>query len=296
MKIGYFADGPWSHKALELILKRNVVKVEFICVRSDSTDQTLAGMAKEIGIPCFKHVNVNSQEFLDTITPFSCDLHVSMSFNQIFKKSILESTPKGIINCHAGKLPFYRGRNILNWALINDESEFGITVHHVDSGIDTGDIILQKSFPITDKDNYQTLLEVAYLECAKILDEALALIVSGKAQRIVQSTIHPVGSYCGRRMAGDERINWNQTSRELFNFSRAICSPGPRATSMYKGQEIKINHIACIEDAPFYKGSPGQILVKSAQGWLIKSLDSFVEIREVELPEGIKLVVGEKLV
>ena len=50
-------------------------------------------------------------------------------------------------------LPFYRGRNILNWVLINDESEFGITVHHVDEGIDTGDIIIQKAFPISEKDN-----------------------------------------------------------------------------------------------------------------------------------------------
>ena len=73
-----------------------------------------------------------------------------MSFNQIFRKDIINLTPIGIINCHAGKLPFYRGRNILNWVLINDEKEFGITVHFVDEGIDTGDIILQKTFPITD--------------------------------------------------------------------------------------------------------------------------------------------------
>ena len=59
--------------------------------------------------------------------------------------------PLKTINCHAGKLPFYRGRNILNWVLINDEREFGITVHYVDEGIDTGDIILQRVFPITDK-------------------------------------------------------------------------------------------------------------------------------------------------
>ena len=67
----------------------------------------------------------------------------------------------GAINCHAGKLPDYRGRNILNWALINDEKEFGITVHFIDEGIDTGDIILQESFEIKDSDNYKSLLDLA---------------------------------------------------------------------------------------------------------------------------------------
>ena len=87
-----------------------------------------------------------------------------MSFDQIFKSEIIYLSKHKIINCHAGKLPFYRGRNVLNWVLINDE-EFGITVHYVDEGIDTGDIILQKKFPISDQDNYKTLLEKSYRMC-----------------------------------------------------------------------------------------------------------------------------------
>lgn len=67
-----------------------------------------------------------------------------------------------MINCHAGKSPLYRGRNILNRALINDEKEFGITVHYVDEGIDTGDIILQRVYEITDEENYATLLDRAH--------------------------------------------------------------------------------------------------------------------------------------
>ena len=64
----------------------------------------------------------------------------------------------GTINCHAGKLPFYRGRNVLNWAIINGESEFGITVHFIDDGIDTGDIIKQKTYPISLNDDYKSIL------------------------------------------------------------------------------------------------------------------------------------------
>lgn len=296
MKIGYFADGLWSHLALEKILKRNEVEIAFICVRNDSTDSVLPKMAEELKVPCLRHPKINSDDFIDMISAFNCDIYVSMSFDQIFKKRILESVPKGIINCHAGKLPFYRGRNVLNWVLINDEKEFGITVHHVDEGIDTGDIILQKVFPITDEDDYSTLLEKAYAGCADLLDQALALIVAGDCKRIKQESIHPVGTYCGKRSNGDEVINWHQSSRDLFNFVRAICDPGPQARTTFRGDVVKINRIVFIKDAPGYKGTPGQILGKTSFGWLVKTLDSFVEIREVTVAGDVKIRVGEKFV
>lgn len=294
MKIGYFADGPWSHRALEMINSSKIVEVAFICVRADSSDIVLPRMAKELGVPCLKHPKVSSEEFLAQIAPFQCDLLVSMSFDQIFKANILQSTPKGIINCHAGKLPFYRGRNILNWALINDEKDFGITVHYVDEGIDTGDIILQRVFPITDNDSYSTLLEKSFEECAVILHESLVLLTQNKAPRISQKSIHPTGSYCGKRGPGDEVINWNQTSREIFNFVRSICLPGPQATTRYKDSEVKINRVKIIKDVPAYIGTPGQIIGRVESGWLVKTKDSFVEIYDVTTSE--KLKVGERFV
>ena len=81
-----------------------------------------------------------------------------------------------IINCHAGKLPFYRGRNILNWALINDENEFGITVHYVDEGIDTGPIITQGLVEIDDNDTEESLIQKIHQKEHEILPKAIQLI------------------------------------------------------------------------------------------------------------------------
>lgn len=91
-----------------------------------------------------------------------------MSFDQIFKEELLKLYPRKIINCHAGKLPFYRDRNILNWALINDEKEFGISVHFIDKGINTGDIILQKTYEIKDSDDYTTLLNLCHIKNVRV--------------------------------------------------------------------------------------------------------------------------------
>lgn len=293
MKIGYFADGPWSHIAFQKIILRKNISIQFICVRFDHQDSVLKSYGEKYGIPVLFHKNINSKEFLESISKFNCDLYVSMSFNQIFKQDILVHCPLGIINCHAGKLPFYRGRNILNWALINDEKEFGITVHFVDTGIDTGDIILQRAYPISEEDNYETLLNRSYTECGTILDGALGLMLEGKDKRIPQKSIDEIGFYCGRRVEGDELINWNTTSREIFNFIRAVCAPGPKATCRLESNIIKINKCIFLEGAKNYKGIPGQVIGLTESGYLVKTADSFVEILEIESEK--KLRIGDRL-
>lgn len=293
ISIGYFADGPWSHLAFEKIIKNEAIDVKFIVPRSDTQDQTLKGFADKYNIDYLFPVKINSTDFIEKAASYNCDLFVSMSFNQIFRKKIIDVPSLGVINCHAGKLPFYRGRNILNWALINDEKEFGITVHYVDEGIDTGDIIKQRTYPITDKDDYKTLLEVAYTECANILYDTITDIIEGKAQRISQDIIHPVGFYCGRRGSGDEIIDWNQDSRSLFNFIRSITHPGPKATTFIQGKEVTINRARLIDKAPIYKGTVGQLLAKTNEGFLVKTKDSFLEILEIESDHTLK--VGDKL-
>jgi len=293
ISIGYFADGPWSHKAFERINADDTIEIKFIVPRSDSSDDTLLNYSREFDICYHKGINVNSDEFFELANNYDCDLFVSMSFNQIFRNRIINLPKLKTINCHAGKLPFYRGRNILNWALINDEKEFGITVHYIDEGIDTGDIILQRTFPISDDDNYNSLLEIAYIECAAILYDAIKIFQKGHFNPIKQNEIHPVGFYCGVRGIGDEIIDWNKTSREIYNFIRAICHPGPKAKTFVKGAEVKINKARMISKAPSYINTPGQIIGKTEEGFLIKTKDTFIEILEIESNE--RLRVGDKL-
>lgn len=293
MKIGYFADGPWAHKAFEKIVKDKSIKIVFITVRYDKKDEVLLNLANRYDIPVELSNNINSQEFIDAVKKYQADLFVSMSFNQIFRSEIMNLPKHKTINCHAGKLPFYRGRNILNWALINDEQEFGITVHYIDSGIDTGDIILQETYPITDQDDYKTLLERAYDGCADVLYRAIKMIQNNEVNVIKQADIDPVGTYCGMRREGDEILDWNKSSREIFNFIRALCIPGPQATSWIRGNKITINRAKLIEGAHPYKNIPGQVIGKTSNGLLIKTGDTMLEITEYTYPGKVK--VGDRL-
>lgn len=288
-KLGYFADGPWAHEALKRLVADESIKVCFICPRNDSHDGVLEELSKKYNIEWIVAENINSSAFQERLKLYECDLFVSMSFNQIFKEDTIDIPRFKTINCHAGKLPFYRGRNILNWALINDEKEFGITVHYVDKGVDTGDIILQRVFPITDSDNYYTLLNKAYIECADILCDAIRLIKSGSALRIPQALIHPIGFYCCQRKQGDEVIDWHQESRSIFNFIRALCPPGPGARTFLKDKEVKINNSEIIPDAPIFKGIPGSVLGTSKSSIIVKTLDSSIKITEWEIDCKIKI-------
>lgn len=293
MRLGYFGDGVWAHNAFDLIQADTRFTIAFVCVRNDSVDTVLAAKAKANNIDLLSPANINSKEFIDQAERYECELFVSMSYNQIFKKTLINLPPKKTINCHAGKLPFYRGRNILNWALINDEKEFGITVHYIDEGIDTGDIILQKSYPITDDDTYASLLQVAQTECASLLYESLQNIQAGKVNPIVQETIHPTGFYCGMRTIGDEILSWNQDSRTIFNFVRAISNPGPNARCRLGETEVHIIKAEEIKDMPKYIGTPGQILSNSDKGILVKTKDTAILITEYVCDTALR--VGSRL-
>lgn len=280
MKIGYFADGPWSHNALIKLLSDESLQVVFVCARNDTPDPVLKLKAAENGLNFITHPKINSVEFIDAMKGYGCDLFVSMSFNQIFRSELINLPPLKTINCHAGKLPYYRGRNILNWALINDEKEFGITIHYVDEGIDTGNIILQRCYSITDEDDYASLLGRAYEGCSTNLYDAIKMVQRGDVTPITQENISPFGFYCSARRPGDERLEWNQKSRDVFNFVRAICRPGPEARTFLGDQEIKINRVKYLPDAPNHKGIPGAVVGVEPDAFYVKTFDSYIKVTE----------------
>ena len=280
LKLGFFADGPWSHQTLERLVLDQSLQIDFICARHDKPDPTLKLASEKYGIFFLTHANVNSDEFFGLINSYECDLFVSMSFNQIFKTRLINTPSLGSINCHAGMLPFYRGRNVLNWALINDEKEFGITVHYIDEGIDTGDIIMQKSYEITDDDDYSTLLKKAYSECASILFQSIKNLQSGNVMIKKQIEISEFGSYCSARIEGDEFLNWDQSSRDVFNFVRAICDPGPQARTWLNENEVRINKIELVPGATKFRGIAGSVIGVEGDTFIAKTSDSFVRVKQ----------------
>jgi methionyl-tRNA formyltransferase len=278
MKIGFFGDGTWAARALLPLAQDSRYTVVFVAVRASRPDRKLIEMAQTHGIPVLTPASVNSDESLAEIAGFGADLHVSMSYDQILREKILALPPRGTLNCHAGALPFYRGRNPLTWAIINGEAEFGVTVHWVDLGIDTGDIVLQIKTPIRPSDTYATLLTAAEDLCASTLVQAISDVYEGKDRRILQATIDPVGMYCCRRREGDEEIDWASNTVSLERFVRALVPPGPGARTIWKDEPYAILAAEKVDGARPYAGAPGEVIGRDGGGILVKSGDTFLRL------------------
>ena len=281
MTIGFFGDGRWAHRSLDHIIPADALEIAFIVARHAQPDPALEAYAERLEVPFYTDPNVNRPEFIDTMRGHEADIHVSMSFDQILKAEIINLAPKGFINCHAGALPFYRGRNVLNWALINGERRFGVTVHDIDEGIDTGDIIVQRFSDITLEDDYGSLLDKAVALCAETLFEALIQIEEGRARRTPQEHIHPVGFYCSGRRDGDEWIDWTWPSRRIYNLIRAIAPPGPGARTLLGDQTVAILESERIPQAPRYRDRPGTVVGRDENGIVVKTGDRTLRVTQV---------------
>ena len=166
-KIGFFGDGQWALNFLKKIKNHNNFEISFICCRK-KVDKKIKFFANKNKITFFAFKNINSNKNIKKITSFKCDFLVSLSYDQIFKNKILNIFKNKILNCHAGDLPKYRGRNVLNWVLINGEKSFSITIHIIDKKIDMGKLILKKKFIIKDSHTYKDLLNIANKECQNV--------------------------------------------------------------------------------------------------------------------------------
>ncbi len=277
ISFGYFGDGPWSHRALETLLEDKRFKLAFVVARRDREEPVLRAFAEDAGVPFYRPENVNGDDFLALVAPLQADLFVSMSYDQIFRARLIGLPQLGLINCHAGALPRYRGRNVLNWAIIIGEDSFGVSVHYVNTGIDTGDLIRQHHFPIGPEDTYRDVLERAFPACSETLHAAMVDIAEDRVTRIPQTG---PGFYCGQRRVGDEWLDWNWPAARVHNFIRGIAPPAPGGRTVLKAGHVQValTRSRLIAGAPSYIGTPGEVIGRSRSGIVVKTGDSALEI------------------
>ncbi len=278
MRIAFFGDGTWAQMALERIAMRADWQVVCIVARHAAPDTELERTARDLGVPFHAPERVNTPEFLARLAEDRCDLMASMSYDQFLGEAVRAMPEYGFINCHAGALPFYRGRSVLNWAIINGERRFGVTVHYVDGGIDTGDIILQNFAPIGPDEDYAEVVERAHRLCADSLYDAIDRIASGQVTPRPQAEIHPVGTYFGRRRAGDERLDWSWSSRRIHDFVRGIAPPGPGARCLAGNRPIAVLRTRMIPEAPAYIATCGEVVGRNQGAAVVKTGDTTIEM------------------
>lgn len=284
MDFVYFGDGFWATQCLERILK-NHHRALAVILRQKPSDYSLKEFAERRGIEVRIPQDANDASFVKWILALNPQLNVSMSYDQILQRPILESAPLGFINCHAGKLPFYRGRNVINWVIMNNEKEIGLTIHYMDEDIDTGDVILQKTLPIHWEDTYNTLLKKIQETFPDLLVKAMELIEKKKVKRKPQKKL--TGTYFCRRVPGEEWIDWDDTSLNIYNKVRAITHPGPGARTLLGNKVLILWKVHYDSAWPKYIATPGEVVgVLKGKGVTVKTGDSTLLIEKIQFEEG----------
>ncbi len=277
-----FGDGAWAAETL-LALRNTPHRALGVVLRRQPSDGSLGDAARELGVPVLQPGVVNDPPVLEQLRTWAPDLGLSIAYNQIFRRALLELPRLGLLNFHAGLLPFYRGRNVINWAIINGERDLGLTAHFVDEGIDTGDLLLQRRVPIGWTDGYGDVLCRAVRALPSLVIDALDLVAGGRYTRTPQPK---TGTYFAGRSEGDEWLDWSDSSVNLHNKVRAITRPGPGARTLRGERRITVWRAYCDPEWPKYLATPGQVVGREEGGVLVKTGDSTLLLQEVQERDG----------
>ncbi len=186
--------------------------------------------------------DASKPEFVDIIKKYSPDLIFSFSYSKILKNSFLREFPDKVFNIHFSLLPKNRGCLPLIYALAEEERLTGVTLHLVDEGIDTGDIIAQKNLPISRNDTARTLYFRATAVGVALFSETYPAIVSGDYPRLKQT--QKGMSYHPQENPNDRWIDWNWSEDKIHAFIRAhTFEPYPGARFIKDGKEIEVRMI-----------------------------------------------------
>lgn len=296
VRVLLLGDGVWATRTLAA-LGHSPHAVVGVLLRAAPSDDSLGALADQLRIPLLQPASVNAPDAVLAIRALRPDLLLSIAYNQILRAPVRAVAPLGALNIHAGKLPWYRGRNVINWAIINGEHEIGVTAHFMDDGIDTGDIVLQRTLPIEWRDTYGDVLQRVITAVPGLVLEALDLIAAGSPPRRPQR--HLPGSYFGGRGDGDEWLDWTESSVTLHNKIRAITHPGPGARTELRGQRVTIWQAFFDPAWPRYVATPGQVTGRDADGVFVKTGDATIRVERVALNDGPEVVppwpVGTRL-
>lgn len=246
--------------------------------------------ALELGIEIFQPKNINEEESIQKIRSLRPDFIIVAAYGQLLKKEILEIPKYGCLNVHASLLPRYRGAAPINWAIINGEDETGITIMNMELGLDTGDMILEKSIPIKDCDDFISIHNKLSDIGAELIIDAIKSIIDDRA--IYKPQDNSKSNYAPMLYKETGRIDWNKVGLDIYNLVRGL-KPWPNAYTEYKGEIVKIHRVKFLKETTDNK--IGEITKVNKEGIYIAVKDGYIIIEELQFPGKKVLTVAQYL-
>jgi methionyl-tRNA formyltransferase len=238
-------------------------------------------LAISFGVPVLQPAKVRKPEPLAEIRAFLPDLIVVMAYGQILPKALLEMPRIACINLHASLLPRHRGAAPIQAAILAGDRETGITTMHMAEGLDTGDIILQRSIPIRYRESGGSLHDRLAELGPAILEETIIRLEGGTAPRIQQDESQ--ANYAPKLERDSGLIDWTQPAIYLDRLVRAM-NPWPGAYTVLESSgnllRLKLHRVL-----PMHRlaGAPGTVIRHVQRGIIIGTGEGSLLLVEVQL-------------
>ncbi len=244
--------------------------------------------AQAKGLPVLQPVKMKDPEFVEQLRSFQADLQVVVAFRML--PEVVWAMPRfGTFNVHAALLPQYRGAAPINWAVINGETQTGVTTFFLDHDIDTGRIIMQKPFEIEDDFNVENVYDGLMELGAEIAVETIDRILDGdgNVESLPQEEMIPVGTElhpAPKIFKETCEINWNQEAKKVYDFIRGL-SPYPGAWTTLvspEGKETVLKVYAASKTGDITKEPVGALLTAKNR-LMVATGDGLLNLEEVQL-------------
>ena len=302
MKIIIFGCQQIAVDFINFLIKKKNVEISLIVTYELPLDKTYGydSVIEKFSNQGIEILNPNTidEKLIKKIKRLEPDLIFSVYYRKILPKSLINIPKKGCINIHPSLLPKYRGPVPTAWAIEKGEKDFGITIHLMDKGIDTGDIIIQKKYLIEDGETGYELYSRAMLLGAKLLKENFIKIGKQMIKPYPQSGI---GSYYGKK-SGKFIINWKDKASNINDKIRVHAKPFNPAEAILFNRYLLINKAKIIHSEKYPAQGCGRIVdiiennlvISCAEGCLIL-IDFEIVPKLTKKEKEIYFKIGNKL-
>lgn len=290
MKIIFAGTPIFAAIALDMLLQQNhqIIMVLTQPDRPAGRGMKLAvspvkQLAQQHGLSLLQPESLKTSEIQVQLQALNADMMVVAAYGLILPQAVLTAPRFGCLNIHASLLPRWRGAAPIQRAILAGDAETGITIMQMDAGLDTGDILLQRSLSIAMSDTAQTLHDKLAQLGAQCIVETIMLLQQKELSSTKQDGA--LASYATKIVKADAAINWQQSARHIDRIVRAF-NPVPGAYTSLHGGILKIWQAKIASED---KGKPGEIIAINAEGFIVACGKGSLQIIRVQKPGGTKL-------
>jgi methionyl-tRNA formyltransferase len=256
-------------------------------IESPPIKKALIGRARPPGTPIFQPARIKDPQTIEEIRGLTPDVIVVVAYGQILPRDVLEISRRACLNLHASLLPRWRGAAPIQAAIAAGDCETGVTVMYMDEGLDTGEILLQRSVEILPNDTGESLHDRLAQIAPEALLESLRLLASGNAPRIPQDNAR--ATYAPKLKREHGLIDWSESAEAIERRIRAY-NPWPGAFMKLDRQNLKIFSASVVD----LTGQPGEVL-RSDEDLIVATGKGALSLAEVQLEGKRRMTAAEFL-